>query len=348
MTIVPSITTTSNDSAAVSLARYAQLISYPECQFFGVNNPASIVNYLCRKIWTKPERDNIERYLLEAQTEIEEKISYKLQPTWIEGEEHKCLDPLVTNYGYVRAVGTRATAVIAASETVSHATDPAVIGPVATTVTDADEIHVYHPGSNSEIYPSAMTLSGGNVTIYVPRCRMVTLADQDNDENGLDYSDTTGTGPFEQTVDITRVYNDTTDQVDFIHRDCHCGQTSNSGCAYIKNDRIGIISVRPATCSCVCGCQCDKVLLNYCSGRDLTIQLEDAIIRLAHSRMPQEPCGCDQAMNMWTRDRNIPAVLTAERINCPFGLSDGAWAAWQIAISNQLVRSGVMSYGYRH
>ena len=80
--------------------------------------------------------------------------------------------------------------------------------------------------------------------------------------------------------------------------------------------------------------------LNYLSGMDPTSpQAEDAIIRLAHSKMPEEPCGCSVAQRLWKRDRSVPSLLTAERLNCPFGLSDGAWIAWKFAMALKKYRA---------
>jgi hypothetical protein len=74
----------------------------------------------------------------------------------------------------------------------------------------------------------------------------------------------------------------------------------------------------------------------------LTRQVEDAIVRLAHSKMPDEPCGCDMLQRHWKRDRNIPQVLTRERINCPFGLSDGAWFAYRQAATLKIWKASIL------
>jgi len=58
--------------------------------------------------------------------------------------------------------------------------------------------------------------------------------------------------------------------------------------------------------------------------------------------MPEEPCGCEVAQRLWRRDRHVPEVLTRERINCPYGLSDGAWQAWRFTQSMKLVRGRVL------
>jgi hypothetical protein len=120
-----------------------------------------------------------------------------------------------------------------------------------------------------------------------------------------------------------------------------CVETTFDGCFYVRNPGVGILDVQQtSTNSNLCNCRPQLVRLNYLAGADvLTRQAEDAIIRLAHSKMPQEPCGCDVVKRLWGRDRNVPEVLTAERLNCPYGLNDGAWIAFQFAQSMKVYRS---------
>jgi hypothetical protein len=222
-------------------------------------------------------------------------------------------------------------------------------------VTDEDEIKIYHPGTTIEIIPSALTISGGNVIVSIPWVRLVKLSVQDNDANGLTY---TTAANYETTVDVVRVYNDESIQggLYWHHRDsggacdCNCawccatcGDYSENACIYIRNPETGTLDLLPATfsdtaltwsASCLtCYCSApDSIRLNYKAGLEtMTEQIEDAIIRLAHSKMPQSPCGCDVASQYWARDRHIPEVLTAERLNNPFGTSDGALFAWRQA-----------------
>jgi hypothetical protein len=244
----------------------------------------------------------------------------------------------------------------------SYAADPATFTH-ATTVTDEDEICVYHPGTAIQIYPSDITISGGNVTVSIPWARLVDINHQDNDEVGHTYTDVppSATSAYTATIDLYRVYTDDSIQAGIIYPhkesgscDCEClsccGTCSDyeeNACMYIRNSEIGSVDVLPATyssgwtASCpTCYCTAPEYIhLNYKAGlQTLTAQVEDAIIRLAHSKMPSPPCGCGIANEMWSRDRKTPDVLDAKRLDCPFGTSDGAWFAWKQALAIRLSR----------
>lgn len=352
---------------AVRLARYAQLAGFSECAFWGVYNEADPVNEACRPIQTLFERQSIAKYLGEAQEEIEQVAGYPLAPCWFEDEvPYNCR--VRARWQKVIEMGVKGVIDIALGAVVDHTNDPAVIGPIATTVTDIDEVHIFHPGTDIEIDPSDITIAGGLVTIEIPRCRLV--IDPNNPDGGWDYTDVGMCGAsvpvpgvFECTVDVKRVYNDETTNALLVypHRsgttcasNCCCPTCSEytyPACGYIYNAAGGLIDVLKAsvvgsvwTASCS-SCDClapEKVRLYYRAGMTpLTAQAEDAIIRLAHAKMPKPPCGCGPLMEMWTRDRFVPDVLDRERLNCPFGLSDGAWIAWKFA--NALAARRVVS-----
>jgi hypothetical protein len=339
---------------AVRLARYAQMAGFSECAFWGVYDQSDPQNEACRPIQMLFDRQQITRYLAEAQEELEQVCGYPLAPRWFIDELPLTPATCITYHARRHKLiefGVRAEAVISAGETVDHSTDPAVIGPVATTVIDTNEIRVYHPGTDVEIDPSNIVIAAGNVTIKIPRCR--TVVDPDNPDVGWDYTNIIAGGPFEQTVDIKRVYNDDTTQATLVwpHRSgtscssaCGCAictEYIHSACGYVRDGEGGLVDVLYAdlsggnwTVACpVCYCATPEIVrIYYRAGLDpLTKQAEDAIIRLAHSKMPKPPCGCGALMEMWTRDRNVPDVLDAIRLHCPFGLSDGAWIAWNFA-----------------
>ncbi len=354
MAIVPTESDLRAEDSAVTLPRYAQMIHYTECSFFGVVRDTTPAR--CRSIWVKTERDLIRKYLAEAQEELEQVINYPLAPTWITDEQHRYSFPVLTRWGLVIEAGVRGKTTISADEAVNHAADPAVIGPVATTVTDEDEIKVYYPASlvedEIEIHPSDIDISGGNVTIYVPKCRMVHPDVVDNPRAGIDYADNSN---FLALVDVARVYNDPSTQGELVYphgtTGCSCGDETRDACIYVRNGRIGELDLLRATysggawsaASSSCFCTPSNVRVNYRAGMDpLTRQAEDAIVRLAHSKMPEEPCACEPVRGLWERDRNVPEVFTRERLNCPFGLSDGAWTAWTFAQRMKLRRGGVL------
>lgn len=349
MPVVAAQTALVNEDSAVRLARYAAIISYPECNFFGVNADVA-TGFQCREIWTKDQRDMVLKYLAEAQYEIEKEVGYPLAPRYIglnQSEEYQDWQEfkprIVTRFARFIEAGIEATSNIAIGSVVSHLTDPAVVGPIATTVTNQDEIHVYHPGTDIEIDPSQIVIAGGTVTIYIPRCRMVTQAMADNPDTGIDYNTVAN---FEATVDVRRIYTDTTTQATLVYpKSCAgCDEETVAGCIYVRNKRVGIIDLNFAsTNGNLCECKPQLVKLHYKAGADvLTRQAEDAIVRLAHAKMPSEPCGCDVIKRLWGRDTNVPEVLTRERLNCPFGLSNGAWTAWKFAQSMKVMRGSTL------
>lgn len=334
---------------AVSLELYSKVIQNQECSFFGVNNPDS-PELGCRTIWLKQQRDEVGRYLGEAQFEIEQQVNFPLNPRWFADEEHPYACPVQADWGYVIEAGVKATTDIELGATVDHTNDPAEIV-VATAVTDENEIHVFHPDTDIEINPSSITISGGNATILIPRCRMVKTEFADNPAEGWDYSDLT---KFEEEVDVKRVYNDPSTNAELVWPNgcsgcATCSERTQDACMYVSHAKAGIFAVHPATWNgsewaraaniFCCNSNPQKVRLNYRAGMNpTTLQAEDAIIRLAHSKMPDEFCGCEVWQRLWRRDRNIPQILTRERINCPFGLNDGAWISWRFSQSMKLYR----------
>ena len=337
---------------AVPLELYAKIIQNQECSFFGVNN-ADDPELGCRTIWTKQQRDEVARYLSEAQFEIEQQVNFPLNERWFADEERPYSCPVQSLWGEVIEAGVRAVTDISLGEAVDYTNDPSVVT-VATTVTDENEIHIYHPGTNFEINPSQITISGGIATILIPRCRLVKVALADNPPEGWDYNDLT---VFEEEVDVKRVYNDSSTNAELVWPNgcsgcATCTERTQTACMYPNNLKVGSWSVHPATYTeengwsraaniFCCRSHPQKVRLNYKAGIT-TIQAQDTIVRLAHSKMPDEFCGCEVWQRLWRRDRNTPEILTRERLNCKFGLSDGAWTAWQFTLSMRLVRGATL------
>lgn len=366
MTVVPSFASLLGYNLFLPLPRYAQLIGMPECAFFGISSPYE-KKYACSPIWSKVQRDMVEHALREAEEEIVNEVGYPLKPRWIfenYGDEQPFQIYPIAKYAWVLYGGVRGVQDISLSEAVSHVSDPAIVGPLATTVTDEDEIRVYHPGLDVEINPSKVTIAGGFVTIEIPRCRLVAEEYADNPPEGLDYMDVPPslTSPFLAEVDIKRVYNDPSRQVEFVYKsggvNCtagnDCEEAIETGCLQIRDQETGILQISRANwvsgrwvsstgCGYRYGCP-DLIRLYYQAGMPpgnpwSFRQMETTVMRLAHSKMPDEPCGCEISQRLWKRDRNIPDVMTRERLNCPFGLSDGAWVAWQFSLAMKVVRS---------
>jgi hypothetical protein len=290
--------------------------------------------------------------LLDAQDMIEEEIGYFLTPKWTVDERHPYAMPLLAKWGHIIAGGVRADTVIAAAVAPSYAADPATVTVNGVTC-DADNIHVYHAGTDSEIEPESIVIAGGVLTVSIPWCRLVAPAYEDTPEDGLIYADVATWGAA--TVDVRCVTNDPATQAVLLSPPActcistPCADTEYSACIHVRLPVISSLDVtrgsyangawtRLPMCHCV-----HWIDLNYLSGlTTLPRGAEDAIIRLAHSLLPQAVCGCDSVLALWKRDTNVPLVLTRERINAPFGLSDGAWYAWQWTQTHKLRRGSVL------
>ena len=180
--VTPTITPDAWPNCAVSLARYAQLIGYDECAFFGVSYDGQ-EQFECATFWTEWQRQNIAESLAQAQQMLEDMIGYPLCPTWVTGtigNDGRMVDqqdvvgnPITTKWGMVLQAGVRATATIEAGSTVDYSVELIVIGPITSSVTDSAEVKIYYPGSDREITPSKITISGGTITIYIPKCRLL-------------------------------------------------------------------------------------------------------------------------------------------------------------------------------
>lgn len=353
-------------NCAVSLSRYAKIIGYEEASFWGmVYENQHWVG--CGPVWGEGERMRIAIALGEAQQQIEQIVGYPLCPTWIAGtvDEEYRLDNrwidqqrlksgrLLTRYPRLIAAGIRATEVIAEGAAVTHGPKVGVVGPIATTVTDPNEIQVYYPDSSRRITPSRISIQGGFVTISIPRFRMIIPDLLNTPEGGIMYEDTTA---LLGEVDILRVYNDPSVQAVLVQPGCGnshctrgCGECTHSACIYIRDSHVGEVDILPATRSEDTGLWSPKTLcvgnysivrLNYLAGmRLLNLEAEAAIVHLAHAKLMGPPCACDSITKIWSAANAVPRMLTRERINCPLGQSEGAWIAYQWARSQASVRA---------
>ena len=130
-----------------------------------------------------------------------------------------------------------------------------------------------------------------------------------------------------------------------------CGECTHAACMYIRDSNIGEVDVYPATRNAetgvwtpktACASSYSLVRLNYLAGmRFLNLEAESAIVRLAHSKLWGPPCSCDTLTKMWNVDNSIPRVLTRERINNPFGQSEGAWMAYRWAKNQASMRASI-------
>lgn len=339
----PAITAT----PAMPLHRYAAIVGHDEAAFWGVDRAGFEPN--CSTIWTSFQREKVSHALRQAQHMMEGVLNFPLAPTWITstiGDDPRLLDDqrgrlrLHTRWCMVAAPGVRAETAIGSGVDVGYGTEPATLTVSVGTAT-ADEIEIRYPGTTYRIYPSSIGVTSGTATIRIPRSRLV--SDHENDESGWNYADVTR---FLSTVDVVRVYTD--DSTNAIMRrppsDCIAAATQSAQ-MYILDNRLGYVQIIPgnyvssAWVRVSCATRYEFVGLNYRAGiTALPYDYETMIVRLAHTLMPEQPCGCEKVAHLWRQDMTTPDVLTAERLNCPFGLSNGAWAAYTFCLQKRILR----------
>ncbi len=345
----------------MKLYRYAELLSLDECGLRGVR-PLTGTD-MCLVVWDPSMRRLLQTALNVAESKIEQFLHIPMKPKFACAETLKwqrtpgLIGP--TRWHHVRSLGVEAITDIALAEPITLSDlggpiDPVTIA-VASTVTEPCEVTLWHTAANggTEIevdYEDEISISGGVITITLPRCRLVnpTLPVPDG---GLEYNDDTN---FVSALDIKRRYVDTTDVATLEYDtgqvtpcSADCAMDTQTACGYIRNGKTGDIYVWPGAYSSGAWAQaafssCSyprRVRLNYLANFDdgtctnglcssLPEALEMAIVRLAHGELPYAPCGCEVHNLMWQNDQKYPDLPTADMMN-PFGSKQGQLYAWR-------------------
>jgi hypothetical protein len=237
--------------------------------------------------------------------------------------------PLQLRFGHVLGAGVRARDEVTPSAS-NFVTDPATITvPSASFSGGTSEIIVIEDSTGLEI-------------------KLIEWDDLEDQSDTIDYDATFPATTWLKLADLTvyRQYRDTDTQATITFGpscNCWCAGVACTGsdytaCVFVLNRDIGLVRINRATLSAgtwscdqsaICGCyDGDKATVYYEAGTTDIPGWRQAIYRLAHARMGEQPCGCTLQERQWRLDRNVPSVLTAERINCPWGLEQGSWAAW--------------------
>ena len=244
---------------------------------------------------------------------------------------------------------------------------------VATTVTDINEIHAYYPAQDGddawEIRPIKVRLSGANAIITFKIWQIAAA----NQMDALDAAplDADAAGSFETTVDIYRVYNDPSTQVQFMWENdptccgscTACQLSTQAGCFHLRDARLGMLVPSPGTWVSAdeeftaqewdaCR-EPDQIRLWYLSGyrdqsvsrpySDLSPKWKQAIAYFAASKFERPVCGCsnvNQFIEKWRRDAAFSSqeeggfTVTAELAANRLGTSMGALYAYRIIHQN--------------
>lgn len=132
-----------------------------------------------------------------------------------------------------------------------------------------------------------------------------------------------------------------------------CEHSTQTGCAYRTNKKLGHFVPRPATGAnqWTAPTYChppESVLANYRAGYPLDSRcqmnqnLERAIVKLTNVLLPEPPCGyCDAAKVRWENDRKPVDPLTPEAAALPWDLyAQGALEAWRLIKRLAIGRGG--------
>jgi len=244
------------------------------------------------------------------------------------------------------------------------------------TITDLNEVRLYYPGElgdyRYEIKPIETEWSGGLIRCYFKRWQIVQYPDQlrlDAADNA-NVIDADLAATYYTTVDAYRVYNDPQTQVSFLWENdpfCTCGGagcpgcsfTTQSGCLAVRDQRLGIMTYRPAswdsddeeftTAGWSVGRDPDQVRLYYYSGWvpkdpritrpyvDLDPFWEKAICYYSLALLDRATCDCNNAqrfIDYWRTDlarqgAEVAFQLSDADLDNPLGTTMGAIYAWR-------------------
>ncbi len=333
----------------LTLDRYRILLNIPIWAYNGIDNPDETL-LGCDTIWTQWQREQLAISLRQSEHQLGNKLGFTLGLEYQVDSYKPWTNPMLLEYGHVVGGGIRGR-----TEVTPSASDFTIVTATITVAQSdfesSDEVVIVEDDTDLKIIPDKIKTSGTDYIISISQAKLINWDNLETQSDPIDYNAAFPAATWLKLADLTvyREYRDESEQATIVYGpycSCICGTaacqgTSYTACIYVIRNEIGAVKVQMAdydaddetwTCTTPTSCGCyegDRVEMKYLAGTTGIPGYEQAITRLAHSYMMLVPCGCALVDLFWERDRNIPTVLTAERINCPFGSADGAWFAWQ-------------------
>lgn len=375
------------------LDEWARLMGYNLWHFNNINvgyDATGTDGYACSGFWVqypyqdeKTTRDELAEAIRQAEEVLANHVSYNLVPDW---EEREILNPPryynpsyqsnVTIRGapksvqlsrrHVLAGGVRAKSAIQTNALISRVDldgdqfdETATL--TVTTDVNVNEIRLYYPNEDAsdswEIRPIQVTAQGdGTVVISFP----IWLIVKRQHIEGIESPALDGLNDdsiFLTSVDVYRVYNDTSQQVKVIYapdwEDCidpatACDEIYYGDCLYVRDEELGYVVYNPQLRE-----EPDKLEIAYYSGwrnhresrpyTDMDPYWKMTVAVLAASLLDKEVRNCcgannNQLVSRWRVELDKNTVggeyyqITKELINNGFGLATrGAWYAYRRA-----------------
>jgi len=392
----------------LSLDRFAQIIGLNPMAFNGLSSEF-FRNNVCGDIffqwdWQHSDRvgrETIAQAIQAAEMEMEAEAGFYLMPTWTTEERIDYpkpgmpgvfgLDGLNTRglgksveakHAFMLSGGIRektllemASAIVRSDADGDGYTELCTVTS-AVTFTDINEVRIYFTGydgaDNYEIRPAKVAISGGFATITFKAWQVPAVIQLER----LDAAPLDGdvAASYETTVDVYRVRNDPSTQLQFMWEnggaDCcgtcvACQLSTQAGCFHSRDPRLGIIVPTSASWNITnqefdgstwSACRDpEQVRLWYYSGwKDDTVARpyvemsaywEFAVAVFAVSKFERAVCGCsnvNQLVEKWRRDAAFESMseggfkVTAELMSNKLGTSLGALYAYK-----QIHRNGI-------
>lgn len=384
---------------------WAAIMGIHPMHFAGLYSDTYMPDTTCGMTWMqyswmnadRISREEIAQAIKDAEDDIEALLGYHLLPDWIVKERLPITRPAVretfnmsgrnvrgqrisvqTNRGHILSGGVRTktgieTVAVVRSDTDGDGYAETVTATVSTSVEDADEIKVYHLGFSGaddyEIRPIEVSIDtdADVATITFKSWQLIKPDLQENIKGvALDAEDATN---YDTQIDVYRVYNDPSTQVQFLWENdlvynTGCGSCTactlgtQYGCFHNRDARLGIIVPAPATWSAsdqafsvqnFSTCRGpDQVRLWYYSGyRDMRLsrpksemakEWQYAVAYLAAARLQKPSCGCDNVTTFiehWQEMREFSSQATGtyfqtpSQLTNPLGSTNGAKYAYE-------------------
>jgi len=326
----------------------------PRCRFNGVEGSGEYSG-ACNHTWQQWERDSVAEALADAEGMLAGELKYWLGPHYLIDYDHEWRNPIQLKYGYVLGGGVRGRDEVVPSAS-DFTVDPATITvPQASFTGGQSEIVVVEDDSGLVIDIDDIAEVGTDYVLSIYQCNLIRWEDLEEQQEAIEWDAAFPLATWLKLADITvyREYRDESSQATITYSSgCNCwcsgtacAGTDYTGCVYVVDWEISAVRVSRAdyadggwTCdsTAICGCcSNDKVKVRYQAGTTDPPNWERAVVQLALSILDWKPCGCTIFDNAYRRAQNVPEILTGERLNCPFGMADGAYYAWAWTRSQQ-------------
>lgn len=384
----------------LSLDEFAQIIGINPLNFNQLTSTHLPQNTVCGDIffqyaWQHSDRvgrDDIAMAISQAEQDIAREVGFNLVPDWTLEERLAYPRPSPSELygtgvntrwqlksvealrGHIISGGQRiktllaANAIVVKTDADGDGYDEFCTVTTAITTTDINEVHIYYPNKSGadgwEIRPIKVSISGGFATItfrswQIPKATAL--------EDVLDAQPLDGdlVASYETLVDVYRVYNFVSPQVQFLWEggpNCcgtcvACQLGTQDGCFHLRDARMGVLVPSPATYDDRTGdwtgtdwtaCrEPDQVRLWYYSGWrnqnllrpyvELDPYWKYAIAYYAASKFERPVCGCS----------NVNQFIDKWRMDAAFASDAGSFTTTAEIAANRLGTTMGALYAYR-